>query len=352
VIWGGKLQYPLPDLADYPHLFPRSVYSWTNGTYWINPIYSGSGEGFFACIVIPYIYVPKAGTIIQISFSVDYWSYEWGIVGRDAATIDSAGLSQVMWGLNYGYEYAGADMNSTTTANMMPYIMHPFTVPPSTRSCYMDSMGRTALRGYYCPTNVTGNYPWDEFQGYLADWENFLFPQYFLTGIENGEYAWLGDGTTSQATPIASSNIVVEGGYYANLAATYANDFTSANFNLMNGKITAWPCWSKNSYASNNTVGYAVLSTYLDENGTVMFLVWGYYGRDTYWASQWFAQYMDGYFSNAFYGVTSIVLQINYKASPSNPTASQTNPTFNVVECLGTISETLVYSLGGIHPDP
>jgi hypothetical protein len=368
VVWQGTLQYPLPDIETG---FARSVYSYTNGTYWIDGAEYETAF-YWVYVVIPYLYVPKAGTIIQISFSIgdkDFeagGSYEWGIVGRDAQTIDSAGLSMVAAILkdkHVEYNLAGADMNSTSNANMMPYIMSLMVKGGTTRTCYMDTLGRTALRSYYCPTATTA-----KSYGEL-DWEWYYnTPWYWMDSFENEEETWMGDGAYYNATAIASSNIVVEGGYFANLAAYYANDFTSANFNTMTGKITAWPCWSKNSYASNNTFGYAVVSTFLDENGTVMFLVWGYYGRDTFWASRWLQ--IDGAYEMqewrsillpaaaveagvpppstipAFTGVTSVVVQIDYKVS-------QTNPTFSVVECLGTISETLVSGVkGGIHPDP
>jgi hypothetical protein len=210
----------------------------------------------------------------------------------------------------------------------------------------MDSLGRTALRDNYCPTligSLQPSYPWGwSYDGYL--WNG-------VTWVYSYGYKWLGSGNYYMTQPISTSDIIIEGGYYANLAAYYANDFTSANFNTMTGTITAWSCWSKHSYASNSTYGYAVISTYLDENGTVLFLVWGYYGRDTYWASRWLQ--IDGIFElqnyTGFCGATSLVIGINYKPSA-------TNPTFNVLEVLGTISERQVNEgtivKGGIHPDP
>jgi hypothetical protein len=334
VTFNGVLQYPLPD--PFSPSFPRSVFS-DVGTYWLDLMTNAPDGGRTVVLMIPWKDVPPAGTLIQISFSISTSTgtggrYEWGIVGRDAATIDSAGLSMVSAilkdkGIEYGY--AGADMNSTTMANMMPYVMSAFS-KGTTSAAYKDSMGRTALRNNYCPTAIITTYGWYDAFYY---WNS---------------YGWFGSGQYYDATPIATSNIVIEGGYYANLAAYYLNDFTSANLNTMTGTITAWSCWSKHTYASNSTMGYAVVSTYLDENGTLMFAVWGYYGRDTYWASSWLQK--DGAYefqnSNAFYGATSVVLQINYKAS-------QTNPTFSVVEVLGTISERLSEGVkGGIHPDP
>jgi len=96
----------------------------------------------------------------------------------------------------------------------------------------------------------------------------------------------------------------------------------------------------------------------MDLNGTVQFLIWGNWGRDTFYLSQWFQQ--EGIFElqEAPNGLTSIVVQITYQS-----TTHGYQPTgYNVVECLGTISETQwigsnvygsgLFTKGGWHPDP
>jgi len=315
------------------HAYAEVYYNFTT-MYCYNKTGSGAQEHYFNTTVS-----------IEIDFHICDripGTYEWGVVGRDAQTIDSAGISMVTAAYKdkeVEYGYGAADMNSTTTANMMPYVMsHLCTSPLTPRGGYMDpdGSGRTALRDNYCPTLITVK------NGKVYN---------FTYSIDSGYLAWLGTGKYYTTQPIATSNIIVEGGYYANLAAYYANDFQSANFNATTGKIVCYSCWSKHTYASNNTAGYAVVSTIMDLNGTVMFLIWGYNGRDTYWASQWFQT--DGIFElqncTGFHGATSLVLQINYKPSA-------TNPTLKVVEILGTISETQVNEgaivKGGIHPDP
>jgi len=86
----------------------------------------------------------------------------------------------------------------------------------------------------------------------------------------------------------------------------------------------------------------------------VLFLVWGHWGRDTYYATQWFhgdvargippgiVQLQD-----APECLTSIILRIDYEYPD--------HPTFSIPECLGTISETeWIHDdevKGGIH-DP
>lgn len=244
--------------------------------------------------------------------------YEWGIVGRDAASVDSAGLSMISAAFKdkqVEYGLAGADMYNPITSLQIPSVMSKFGTG-DTRNDYKDSKKRSALKDDYCTT-------------------------------------W----------PVSSSNMIGSGGPNANLLAYYGNDLTSAFFGLEDftsyapwkNKIVALSCWSKNAYASSATVGYAVVSTFLDLNGTVGFLVWGYDGRDTYYASKWFKE--DGIFEMQEFPshVTSVIIQIDY--TYHNPTIGYG---ITVVEALGTISETGFWSWtsagwvwkGGIHPDP
>ena len=116
--------------------------------------------------------------------------------------------------------------------------------------------------------------------------------------------------------------------------------------------------------SSDEDTGYAVVSTTKDLNGTVLLLVWGYDGRDTYYASKWLYgdiphHTMPGLvqLQMAPYGLTSLILEIDYE--------DPEHPEFSVVELLGTISETewdheyefewteepIVEEKGGIH-DP
>ena len=245
--------------------------------------------------------------------------YEWGIVGRDAASIDSAGLSMVTAAFKdkqVEYGLAGADMNNTDPKLAMPSVMSKFSAG-TTKAAYKDAKGRAALKDDYCTT-------------------------------------W----------PVASSNMIAEGGPTANLLAYYGNDLTSAfagigdftNYTPWKNEIVALSCWSRNAYVPNATMGYAVVSTFLDLNGTVGFLVWGYDGRDTYQVSKWFME--DGIYEMQEFPphVTSVIVQIDYTVH--NPLIS--NGGIKVVEALGTISETGFWDYvgsgwvlkGGIHPDP
>jgi hypothetical protein len=245
--------------------------------------------------------------------------YEWGIVGRDAHSVDSAGLSMVSAAFkNKQVEYglAGADMYDPLPYNQMPWVMHKFGTG-DTKGDYKDALGRAALRDDWC---YAGTVFGDE-------------------------------------VPVASSNMIGVGGPLANILAYYGNDFTPAFYGLPEyacedwaNKIIALSCWSQNTYASNETTGYAVVATYKDLNGTVLFLIWGHWGRDTYYATKWFHE--EGVYELQHFPrcATALILQITYES-----TKEGYKPTdFNVVEVLGTISETKIVEegKGGIHPDP
>jgi hypothetical protein len=242
--------------------------------------------------------------------------YEWVEVGKDAKTVDSSGSALIAEafdsykGIDIGI--AGEDMMDTALANKIPWVMSSLLGTEGT-SGYKDTLGRAALKDDWCTY-------------------------------------W----------PIASSNMIGTGGLYANLFSYYANDFTDAFFGLpgyagteYSGMITGIPCWNRgwsgtwnvySSYTSDLT-GYAVIATHKDLNGTVLFDVWGDWGRDTFYASLWLhGDEARGLspgiieLQSAPRGLTSIILKINY-ADPSHPT-------YTIVECLGTISETLWDSSG------
>jgi len=256
----------------------------------------------------------------KILYSVFSGRYEWIVVGRDAETVDSAGaalISEAFDSLkNIEVGIAGADMRETQVWNAMPWVMHRFGAGNAKADYYYSAADRrTALKDDWCTY-------------------------------------W----------PISSSNMIAVGGPLANMLAYYFNDFTEAFFGLpefaagsiWSNRVVALTCWRKNSYSSNEAVGYAVIATYKDINGTVGFLVWGHWGRDTYYASQWLWGDSERgiepgiiQLQDAPDGATAIILEIDYE--------DPEHPTFSVVEVLGTISETLWthddIEKGGIH-DP
>jgi hypothetical protein len=247
---------------------------------------------------------------MKILYSADdYWMwprYEWITVGREAHTVDSIGASLVSAAFkDKGIEMGNAAMDMIYEEygiQSVPNMMRKFGTGNTKNDYRFDYAGgdhRTALRDDWC-----------------GNWS------------------------------VASSNTIGVGGAGANVYAWYLNDFTEGFYGLplftdydpWSGAIAALTCWNKTSYYSSSDTGYAVIGTYKDINGTVLFTVWGVWGRDSFYASQWLSgnweldrepgiwqlQEMNEH-------VTSIILEIDYE--------DPEHPTFEIVEMLGTISE-------------
>jgi len=222
--------------------------------------------------------------------------YEWIIVGKDAATVDSIGAAYMTEAFDsikdIEVQVAGLDIRDTKYGVNVPFVMAGATT--GTRTDY-----------YY-------NYPDDCRSALKDDW--------------------------CRKYPVSSSNMLFSGGPRANLGTEYFNEFTNAFFTAdeyvvdnigQKDKIMALTCWNKNIYGS----GYAVISTYKDINGTVGFLIWGMDGQDTYYATKWFWEGGIVTLQEMNQCVTDIILKITY------PLFDPIHPTFSVVERLSTISE-------------
>jgi hypothetical protein len=229
--------------------------------------------------------------------------WEWGIVGREAQSVDSAVLANIVAGLkNKAIELglAGIDMADGNVKLNIPSVM----------AMYGDGYDRSDF--YY--------------------------------GAEDYRTAFMDDWCTTW--PVARSNILASGGPFANLVSWYGNDWTEAIFgiepfaqgDIWSNKIAATTCWNKNAYTVDADTGYAVVSTTKDLNGTVLLLVWGYDGRDTYYASKWLYGDLPGktlpglvQLQRMPCGVTSLILEIDYE--------DPEHPEYSIVELLGTVSE-------------
>jgi hypothetical protein len=227
--------------------------------------------------------------------------YEWTVVGRDAASVDSVGAALVTAAFkNKQIEIgiAGLDMLDPQVANQIPWVMAKYGSGDEKEDYHYDNDGgdhRTALKDDWCTT-------------------------------------W----------PISSSNMIFVGGPLANLGSYYFNDFTDALYgdgrfagSAWSGKVATISCWNKNTYESSESTGYAVIGTYKDINGTVGLVIWGHWGRDTFYASKWFHDHLVYQLQEFPCHVDSIVVEIDY----SDPE----HPTFSIPECLGTISEREVH---------
>lgn len=236
-------------------------------------------------------------------------TYEWTILGRDAATSDSLGATLDTAALkNKQVEIgnAGEDMEYPEWGQpTIPYVMNCFGTLPGTRTDYKTTLPDPSIPGARAAL--------------VDDWCT----------------RW----------PVSSSNMLAVGGPLANMLAYYFNDFTDAFYGSnvgwlgeaftpympWAGKLIALSCWSKNAYQDNATYGYATIGTYKDLNGTVGLLIWGNGPRDTYYASKFFHDEII-YELQAFPPhVTSVIIEINYTDSK--------HPTFTMKEVLGTISE-------------
>ena len=276
---------------------------------------------------------PAAGALIKVLYSTPggvapfsdtsllppgAWraNYEWIIVGRDSAPVDSAGaamVAEMFKNKQIPVLWSGLDMKDTAMGPNVPYVMlkqHTGDFTDDYKKESEDGVpchGRTTLKDDWCRT-----------------------------------------------VPVKSSDMITVGGPGANLFTRYWNDFTNAYWegippNDANRWIRSLTCWSKNTYASGlgDTIGYAVISTYKDIDGTVGFIVWGITGEDTYWASWWLWHF--GYLLQmAPDCITDIVLKFDYTKLTVEPPES--GPWYSakykpgccfwsIVETLGTISE-------------
>jgi hypothetical protein len=244
-----------------------------------------------------------AWTNVTVSPDVDYYyaahqegQYEWMVVGKDAATIDSAGAA---------------------------YITQAF---DSKKQIHVRMTGldiRDALYGVNAPYVMAGASTGER---------NDYYYDYAAVDLRSA----LGDDWCT-SNPIASSNMLFTGGPRANLGTEYFNEFAMAMFagsewvvsNIGQAdKILAISCWDRHSYGS----GHAVISVYKDINGTIGFTIWGMDGQDTYFATKWFWDSGIYYLQQENDGVTDIILKITY------PPYDPIHPTFSIVERLGTIS--------------
>jgi hypothetical protein len=246
------------------------------------------------------------GDHLKILYEVPSGRYEHVVVGKDAYSVDSVGAAMVTAAIkNKRMEIgiADLDMSETSLAAQIPWVMRKFG------------------------------------DGY--DWTDYLMGPCMRAALKN-------DWCTTW--PISSSNMIGVGGPIANMLTYYGNDFTQAIYGdpLFAGdrwfdKIVGYTCWASvfgraypeddpHIYSSGDSdkYGYAVVATTKDKNGTVLLLVWGHYGRDTYYASKWFDE-QKFVLQHMNHHVTSLILKIDY-TKPDHPKVS-------ILEKLGTISE-------------
>ena len=260
---------------------------------------------------IKVLYSVKGGVVpfSDPSISVyDGWkaNWEWIIVGRDSKAVDSAGaalVTEFFKNKQMPVLWSGLDMKDVTDGPTVPYVLVKLRTG-ETKDSYkaedetVPCTGRSTLKDDWCRT-----------------------------------------------VPVKSSNMISVGGMGVNMFTRYWNDFTNAYVEGSN--VRALTCWSKNKIAYSgitDTVGYGVISTYKDIDGTVGFIIYGLTGEDTFWTS-WWLWHFGWKLQKEPDCVTDIILKFDYtKLTPTPLTHDSVKykPGYcfwEVVEALGTISE-------------
>ena len=246
--------------------------------------------------------------VIEVVYPILAGRYEWTTVGTDSAAVDSASASMVTEGFrqwkNFDTKIASLDYQDPVYAPEEPFMFRNVSGPSDERDNYYDDhmaqtvedeAGRLHLRDDWCTT-----------------------------------------------LPISSSNIIVIGGPYPNLAAEYFNDFTDIHVPRIGetwGTGFYGPgCWGRNLWEAEydegeQVTGYALISTYKDLNGTIGFIVYGWTGQDTYYACYALQHGLLEIMQLLQPGVTSILVEFDYTVHPAEDCF------FHIVECIGTFTE-------------
>jgi len=255
--------------------------------------------------------------------------WEWTVIGKDSLASDSAGAAMISTAMQEWKHkemwLSGLDMKDDVHAPTHPYVMARYAEVAGDKTDY-----------HY------DHYAGDHRSALMDDW---CTPPNW-GGSEIHPYA------------ISSGNVIVVGGPIANLAAEYFNEFTDALvFTGYGDGFYSPACWARTSqpsleslthlgvpmddwpadelwYSSADTdddIGYAMISTYKDLNGTVGLIVYGYTAEDTYYASYLLRGGLLLWLQHLQPGVTTLLLEIDYEGI--HPVG------FHVKECLGTFTE-------------
>lgn len=307
--------------------------------------------------------------------------FMWTGLGQSAATTDSGGAGMV-GGNGFG-SYATSltlfDRNDTMfpwtggigMKGSLPFGLNSFggnyyeSFSNSGKGTGTDTTTykRTGLNGFVPGTDE------EQETGVIAP------PQPIAGGMDNDSDAWYPSKdplTEAWMAPFSSTNmtgydnvyyhpngILSIGGPKANGLTRYFNDFnfaiaregTSAYALVNGGTVTGaaptsdptfgtfdyFPVstWNVNTTAFNYGAGYAIISLARDINGTRGLSVYGWDGRDTFWATAWASQFILGNATSTWLpsGTVALILKMTYTGPNLEPSA------FTVVKALGTITE-------------
>gem|GEM_PF-1205243 len=303
--------------------------------------------------------------------------FMWIGLGQSAATTDSGG-SSMLGGNSYGWETTAFplfDRNDTAFPWIAPVIGMKGTIPYGLSKFsgnYYESFSnsgkgtgtdtttykRTALNGfafgsydgdYYSPPQpIAGG--WSYYEDYWYPSKNPLTERWSYTG---SFYSDMYDDIE-----YSPNGILTLGGMKANGLTRYFNDFdfaisregTSAYALINGGTVTGsaptsdfdkatydyFPLstWNVSQTTFGYKEGYAVIALARDINGTRGLSIYGWDGRDTFWAAAWASQYIIGSTTGWLPdGTVALILKMTYAGANREPTG------FTVVKALGTITE-------------
>jgi hypothetical protein len=306
--------------------------------------------------------------------------FMWTGLGQSAATTDS-GAAAMVGGNDIGTFATSLtlfDTNDTAFPYISPVVTEQGSIPYGLYSyngtTYYQTFNNNADGTGTDTTNYVRTGLTDFALGYnlgtdpqpvAGGWGNS--DSFWYPSIDPLSQRWSYSGTTFSTaayTTVQANGILTLGGVKANGLTRYFNDFdyaitregttgtfyalvesgavtgTAPTSNPADGTLDFFPVstWNVGSVTFNYTdtanTGYAVISLASDLNGTRGLSIYGWNGRDTYWASAWASQYILGNTTGWLpAGVVSLVLSITYNGGSSEPTA------FTVVKALGTITE-------------
>jgi len=307
--------------------------------------------------------------------------FMWIGLGQSAATTDSAGAGLVTW-LSGSWNMAPFmlfDRNDTMFPWIAPVVGMKGTIPyglsdfggnyyeqfsNSAKGTGTDTTlyMRTALKGFAFgvydddpllpPQPIAGGPSWNASYWYPSKdplterWTN-LRPGWLMSKYDSVDFS--------------PNGILTLGGMKANGLTRYFNDFSNAvisregssAYALVNGGTVTGSAptsdSSKNTFdyfpistwnSSQSTFGYkdgyAVISLVRDINGTRGLSIYGWDGRDTFWAAAWASQYLgpveaiDNWIPP---GTVALILNIEYTGGSNEP------KDFRITKALGTITE-------------
>ena len=307
--------------------------------------------------------------------------FQWIALGQSAATTDSAAAGLVAQRLSGADTFMLFDRNDTAFPWISPVLGMKGTIPyglyefgglyyelfsNSLLGMGMDATEykRTALKGFAFGTyDGIINYPPQPIAGGFSALDPFTGEQYWYPSISPLDERYrVGAGpnpyTTYTGYQPKSEGILSLGGMKANGITRYFNDFMFAitregtdPYALIEGGVVSGTAptsdmdvptleyfpvstWNSSTDYFGFTEGYAVITIGRDVNGTRGLLIYGWDGRDTFWAAAWASIFL----ANPTWlpqGTVALILRISYVDGNTEPVH------FEVVKALGTITELL-----------